>query len=584
MKNQKMLNRISKNKILNLFRKKRSSLYKEQLSPFNSFEEKEERAKYSYRNDNNGYFSERNRYFARKTKLDENLPLSYRGSRVDHNKIYGHSHPPISIKYAHQKNMLNKGKNLYSFRGDDYSNNNNDFKSIDFDDENLSKNTNNKDANFNINENNKIIYQNNNQEINEDENPTLINGKDYNINNDDNFDFDDDNTNNKNYIKLNYNYYSDFGSPITIINNHENNYNLNNLLKKEYLPSIQNQNMNKKNYNNVNESVHENSLSFNIKDNEILNSPIESISNTPISNLVNINNNRISSIESNKDNFFDNKENYNYNFNDNNLRINEYNDKSNLNKLYYDYNFLKEYDDIYKNNNNNYSYNKQKEIIFKENNENNINYNNYSNSSTNNKANDPKIINKKNYSTITPKLIVRNNTPINYKLNNFYSLKKSKTINTFHNKNSIKSNYFDEANEKNNSSNPDKYLFKSIFDYNSTKNFVKTFSPKSNKVRFTNFYYDKAYKTNLKLTRHNIFGLKKDQNLLGQLLQKIIKHKKENKHSISNHTLYKFYKDKNEKNINKIIENFLNSSKIKYNKSDNKTVLPPNQFNFKGLK
>ena len=364
-----MSNRNSKNKLLNLFRKKRSSLYKEQLSPFNSFEEKEERAKYSYKDDNNEYFSERNRYFTRKAKLDENLPLSYRGSSIVHNRIYGHSQPPISIKYAHQKNILNKGKNLFSFRADDYSYNNNNFKSIDFDDGNLVKNDNNNDINFNIDENNKTIYQNNNQEINDYENPTSINDKGYNLHNDN---FDDDKTN-QNYIRLNYNYYSDFGSPITIINNHENNF-------------------------------------------------------------------------------------------------------------------------------------------------------------------------------------------------------------------------FDETNGKDNSTIPDKYLFKSIFDYNSTKNFMKTFSPKNNKEKLSNFYFDKTYKPNLKLTRHsifglkkdqNLFGLKKDQNLLGELLQKIIKQKRENKHSISNHTLYKFYKDKNEKKINKIIDNFLNSSKIKYNKTNNIIVLPPNKFNFK---
>ena len=354
-----MSNRISKNKLLNLFRKKRSSLYKEQLSPFNSFEEKEERAKYSYKDDNNGYFSERNRYFLRQAKLEENLPLSYRVTSLAHNRIYGHSQPPISLKYAHQKNILNKGNNLYSFGVDDYSYKNNNFKSIDFDDGNFLKNDNNNDINFNIDENNKIIYQNNNQEINEDENLVSINDKGYNLYND-NF---EDEKNNRNYIRLNYNYYSDFDSPITIINNHENNY-------------------------------------------------------------------------------------------------------------------------------------------------------------------------------------------------------------------------FDEANGKDNSTIPDKYLFKSIFDYNSTKNFMKTFSPKNNNERFSNFYYDKKYKQNLKLTRHSIFGLKQDQNLLRQLLQKIIKQRKEKKHS-RNHTLNKFYKDKNEKKINKLIDNFLNSSKIKYNKSNNIIVLPPNKFNFK---
>ena len=574
-----MSNRISKNKFLNLFRNKRSSLYKEQLSPFNSFEEKEERAKYSYKDDNNEYFSERNRYFTRKTNLNENLPLSYRGSSLAHNTIYGHSQSPIPIKYAHQKNILNIRKNLYSFRGDNYAYNNNKFKSIDFDVGNLEKNDNNNDINFNMDENNKIIYQYNNQEINEDENPTSINDNGYNSHNDN---FDEDKTN-QNNIKFNYNYYSDFVSPITSINNQENNCNLKNLLKKEYLPVNPSQNKNEKNYNNVNESIHENSLSFNIKDNEILNSPFESISNTPINNLVNINNNIISTIENNKDNFFDNKENYNYNYNnnDNNLRINEYNNKSNSNKLFYDYNFLKDYDDICKNNTNNCSYNKKKEIILKENYDNNIKYINYNKSSTSNKTNAPKIKNKKSYSTNKPKLIVRNNSSFNNKLNNFYSFKKSKTINSFHNKSYLKNNYFDETNGKNNLAMPDNYLFKSIFDYNSTKNCMKTFSPKSNKERFSNFYYDKSYKPNLKLKRHSIFGLNKEENLLGQLLQKIIKHKKENKHSISNHTLYKFYKDKNEKTINKIIDNFLNSSKIEYNKSNKKTVLPPNKFNFK---
>ena len=568
--------RISKNRLLNLFRKKRNSLYEEQLSPFKSFEEKEERAKYSYKDDNNLYFSERDRYFTRKTKLDENLVLSYRDSCLAHNRINGHSQPPISIKYAHQKNILNKGKNLYSFRGDDFSYNNNNFKSIDFDDENLDKNDNYNDFNFNINENNKIIYQNNNQEINEDDNPTSINGNGCNLHNDN---FDDDKTN-QNYIKLNYDYYSDFETPININNNQKNIYNLKNLLKKEYLPSNAIKNMNKKNYNNVNETIHENSLSFNIKDNEILNSPIESISSTPISNLVNINNNIISSIENNKDSFFDNKENYNYNNNnnDNNLRIKEYNDKYNSNKLFYDYNFLKNYDDICMNN---YFYNKKNEIIFKENYDKNKKYNNYNHSSSKDKTDIPKIKNKNNYSTNIPKLIVRNNTPINNKLNNFYSLKKSKTINTFHNKNFIKNNYFDETNGKNNSAMPDKYLFKSLIDYNSTKKCMKEFSPKSNKGGFSNFNYDKTFKPNIKLTRHNIFGLKKDENLLGQLLQKIIKQKKENKCSINNHTIYNFYKDKNEKKINKIIDNFLNPSKIKYIKSNNKTVLPPNKFNFK---
>lgn len=579
-----MSNRISKNRILNLFRKKRGSFYGEQLSPFNSFEEKEERS--PYKNDNNNYFLERNRDITRKTKLYEELPLSYRGHSLARNRVYGHIKNPISLKYSYQKNLLNKGNNLYSFRGDDNSYNDNDFKSIGFDDGNLvnlvkeDKNNNNDENfnfNFNSNDNNGIIYQDNNQEIDKDENPTSINGKNYNLNNDI---FDDDKTNNNNNIKLNYNYYSDFESHITKINSHENNYNLNNLLKKEYLPVSPIQIMNKKNYNNINESMHENSLSFNIKENEILNSPIETISNIPISNSDTINNNIISSIENNKNNFFDNKENYNYNINDDKLRINEYNNKFNSNKLNYDYNFLKEYDDIYNKKINNYTYNKKNDIIFKENYDNNIKYNNYNNSSTKNKTNNPEIINKKNYSTNIPKLISNNNTPINYKLNNFYSLKKSKT----NDKGFIKSNYFGEVNGKNNSALPDKYLFKSVFDYNSTNNFTKIFSPKNNKERFTNFNYDKTYKPNLKLTRHNIFGLKKDQNLLGQLLQKIIKQKKEDKHSTSNHTINKFYKDKNEKNINKIIDNFLNSSKTKYNKSNNKTVLPPNQFNFKSLK
>ena len=560
-----MSNRIGKNKILNLFRKKRSSLYREQLSPFNSFEEKEERIKYSDKNDNNGYFSERNRYFTRKVKLDEYLPLSYRDSSLVQNKIYEHSKSPYSIKFSYPKRILNKGKNLYSFRGEDYSYNNNCLKSIDFDGDNLEKNANNNDVN--INEDNKKKYKNNNQEIDEDENPTRINDKDYNLNNDS---FDDDKIN-KNYIKINYNYYSDFGSPITIINNNENNYNLNNLLKKEYLAINPSQNMNKKNYNNVNQFIHENSLSFNIKDNEILNPPIESISNTRISNLINSKNN-------NKGNFFDNKENYNYNYNDNNLGINEYSNKYNSNKLNYDYDFLKDYDDIFNNKINNHSYNKKSQIIFEENYDNNQKNKNYNNSNINNRIDVPKIINKKNDSNNISKILVRNNTQINNKLNNFYSLKKSKTINTFHNSSFLKNNYFDETSGKNIS---DKYLFKSIFDYNSKNNLMRTFSPKSNKERFTNYYYNKTFKSNLKLTRHSNFGLKKDQNLLGQLLQKIIKQKKENKHKNSNHTLYKFYKDKNEKNINKIIDNFLNKAKIKYNKSDNRTVLPPNQFNFK---
>ena len=281
----------------------------------------------------------------------------------------------------------------------------------------------------------------------------------------------------------------------------------------------------------------------------------------------------------------DNLTNKNKNVFQNKKELNEKNDKSNLNVINLKIDKLK--NEILKDNSStNYNYqNKNKKTYY--------NYQNYTNNCNYNKDN---IRNKeesncikinentynndfKNNNYLTYEL----NNRINYTLNNDFELKEN-FISKCNNKGPLlKINDYNEKYWTNNNSQPLKDLLKSVFEKNSTNNFMKSFSPKIAVNRtFNNNYYFDYDNNNINKKKnheiHNYFGIQMNGNRLDQLLKDIPKHKKESKMQKYNcFVLSKLNKDKKFDNgcfrNNKAL--FLKKTNT-YNEEDLIQIMPAN--------
>ena len=508
----------------------------EKFIPYDSFREKpkkrnrsstKSKKKYSKKIDNYSsiYKSAKNN----KNKNDKVRPSSYRG--IDLNKVSG---------FSNSKNKLNNSSKIPQKK-------------------------------------NHIISREKKIE-NEDNRDNEIDSKENNIQNEYKNFGDSYNTNNiilKNKPNLNFNYYNEDNNPIYnkynkdyFLNNNQDyqnyqnciiqkeknkNYDLNNNINK-FLNEKFNQNKNKILLNSlINEQQYQNTLPSNIPENEIINNPGESMSFTPIENLINKNKN-----------IYQNK--------------NELNKKNNNSKF-----------DIY------YKINKLKNEILSTDINKKTNYKTYSNFKNNNKKTYPyednnNLTNKEN---IYIKINSNDNDnyfnyyPNNNKLNNDFELKENNAS-----KCSLKNNNDTFVSyRKNNETLPCKYLLKSVFELNSTNNYINSFSPKNriNNLTFTNynFNYDNTFEQKQKLNQeaHNFFGIQMNGNRLNQLLKSIPSHKKENiiHHYKTNNEFLNLYKDKkkekkNIKNNNKIL---IWNNHNNYKDEELNKVMPPNIINYK---
>jgi hypothetical protein len=545
-----MSNRINRYKYTYQLRELSSIINGEQIIPFNTYIAKSNRSENSKKMRN---LSEGNK-FSKKKKVNQKFILNNRGKGIDLNKVCGSSHPSrkslnIFINKFTKINKREETKNdfvknnlendICNFQSDDYNEIN--------EKDNYKLNTyiqrpftnNNIYTNYDINKNNDINYNSRKDEFLN----TIGNNIEY------------INSNNSNNIKRN---------KLEVYNNPQQNCDLKNILKKEYLlgneRKLNNEPICNQYYNCINEQQYQSSLPSNIPFNEIINCPGESISITAIDNLVN------------KNKINDNKE--NQNFNDIYYRINEYQNKYN-NTIRNNTNYNGKYNNI-NNASNKYLDNKNIKYYYEDKNKNkpSINNNNvliptllnkeiyYSN-----KINKSSIINNKDYLTLNKDINSRNN---DFRL-------KIKRLNSLNISSFTKSIYHNETGS--NTSRPSKYFLKPVFDFTSTKDFMRTFSPRNSKQTFTEFSFNETYRPNKKLIEHNFFGIQKDEKRIDQLLKKIPRHSKEEKNEkFSNYSMYKLFKDRSEKIKNKRINNFLILTKTKNVNVDNDTVMPPNKI------
>jgi hypothetical protein len=186
----------------------------------------------------------------------------------------------------------------------------------------------------------------------------------------------------------------------------------------------------------------------------------------------------------------------------------------------------------------------------------------------NNKINKYIASNINNYLTSNKNIISRNND---------FRLKIKKRMTSLNSNSFTKGNYNSETEI--NISRPSKYFLKSVFDYSSTKDFMRTFSPRNSKRTFTEFSFNETYRPNKRLVEHNFFGIQKDEKRIDQLLKKVPRHSKEeiNK-KFSNYSMYKLFKDRSDKMKNNRINNFLILTKTKNYNVDNDSVMPPNKI------
>jgi len=546
-----MSNRNNRNKYTYQLRGLSSIINGEEIIPFNTYRAKSNRSENSKKIRN---LSEGSKC-PRKKKVNQKFILTNRGKGIDLDKVCGSSHPSkkklnIFINKFPKKNEREEVKN--NFMKDNMEN----------DICNIQKNDNyeiSDKENYILNTYTQSPFSNN----------TIYNN--YGINN----------NNDINYISRKNEFFNTIGNNIDCINsNNRNNYrrkniedynnglkncNFKNILKKEYIlgngGKFNNEPICNSNYNCINEQQYQSSLPSNIPLNEIINTPGESISITAIDNLVN------------KNKINENKE--NYNFNDIYYRINEYKNKYNNNARNNNINCNDKYNNNINNafnkclNNNNVRY------YYEDKNKPNINNNdnfiptllnkeNY----YNNKTNKSSVNINNNYLSLNKNIISRNND-FRSKINKRIIPLKS---NSFSN-----SNYYSETGI--NTSRPSKYFLKSVFDYSSTKDFMRTFSPKNSKQTFTEFSFNETYRPNKRLEEHNFFGIKKGEKRLDQLLKKIPRHSKEDiNKKFSSYSMYKLFKDRSEKMKNKRVNNFLILTKTKNYNVDNDTVMPPNKI------
>ena len=548
-----MSNRMNRNKHTYQLRGLSSIINGEQIIPFITYRANSNRSENSKKIRN---LSEGSKY-SKKKKVNQKFILINRGKGIDLDKVCGSSHPSrknlnIFINKFPKKNKREEAKN--DFVNDNMENDicniqkNDNYEISDRD--NYMLNTysqkpfskNNIYSNYDINNNNDIDYISRKDEILN----TIGNNIDY----------------------INSNHRNNNGrNNIETYNNEPENCNLKNILKKEYILGNGRKLNNEPiyNYNCINEQQYQSSLPSNIPLNEIINTPGESISLTAIDNLVNKN-----KINENK---------VNYNFNDIYYRINEYknkynnNDRNNSNKANRTYNY---------NNNINKSANKcqnnkNARYYYEENNKNKSSINN-------NNVLIPTLINKKNYyynkinkyiaSNINNYLTSNKNI---ISRNNDFRLKIKKRMTSLNSNSFTKGNYNSETEI--NISRPSKYFLKSVFDYSSTKDFMRTFSPRNSKRTFTEFSFNETYRPNKRLVEHNFFGIQKDEKRIDQLLKKVPRHSKEeiNK-KFSNYSMYKLFKDRSDKMKNNRINNFLILTKTKNYNVDNDSVMPPNKI------
>ena len=305
----------------------------------------------------------------------------------------------------------------------------------------------------------------------------------------------------------------------------------------------------------VNEIQYQNSIPSNIPENEIIKNPRESMSIMNM-DLINKNNSIILNKNSRNESKIFSKINKLKNeiispdINNNNIYNKSFNCQNNNKTMTYSYNEKNFH------NNNNLT---------------NINKENYPNNIYNKQEND---IN--NYNC---------NYQINNKVNNDLELNKS--IATLNNNFSLlKNNQFNATLTKNKDNLSTKILLNALSDFNSTNNFMRTFSPK-NKLFFgdfnnNTFNYENSFNPKKNLEAHNFFGIQVTGNRLEQLLKSIPRHKKDNQiqNYNNNYALHKLYKDKKiEKKSNKYKSNIyiLNEKTINEELTN---VMPPNKINY----
>ena len=456
-------------------------------------------------------------------------PSSYRG--IDLNKVSGYSHSPnklnISTKNFQQKrNILNEDKNIEKYNDKEIDVKQNDL----YDEYNYNKkpysDRANSQNNYNINNNKNInIYNNMDNNIYNNNQLYSKHKNDYYLNNND--------------LEINNSKYSR-----TYCLNNDNN------LKTTYFDSYK---MRNKSY--VNELQYQNSIPSNIPENEIIKNPRESMSIMNM-DLINKNNSIILNKNSRNESKIFSKINKLKNeiispdINNNNIYNKSFNCQNNNKTMTYSYNEKNFH------NNNNLT---------------NINKENYPNNIYNKQEND---IN--NYNC---------NYQINNKVNNDLELNKS--IATLNNNFSLlKNNQFNATLTKNKDNLSTKILLNALSDFNSTNNFMRTFSPK-NKLFFgdfnnNTFNYENSFNPKKNLEAHNFFGIQVTGNRLEQLLKSIPRHKKDNQiqNYNNNYALHKLYKDKKiEKKSNKYKSNIyiLNEKTINEELTN---VMPPNKINY----
>ena len=570
----------------------------EKLNPPNTFSNRFNEKNYkSLKNKKYGSLSTGNKTTKLKRQLNSKSSQNYRG--IDLKKVFRTSISPRYLNISNENNHIqNEEKNCYSFKEKKYENNKN------YSNENIIDNF---EKNDNINENkyiedNYMKEKNNylkNFEMNEKENINLneynyinkpyINNLNFKYNSKLNYNDIDNNKNNEYFNK-----YNNFKNNFIFNNKKDNNNNnkdkkkteLKNLLKKEYLYGTDKNAKIELKDNNNNETQFQNSIPSKILENEILNCPGESMSFTTTDNLINKNN-----FESEpKNKLFEIKE--NIGFDDIFYKINEYKSKfnNNINKNKIDYNyFLGNNTDIFNINSNKYQINK-KINYYNERKNNNYKKNIFH---RNKKEFLPYKINKENY-TINHFYKTNNNYnkninkesfylyTLNNKINNNFELRTNKTINSLSNASFKKNIYLSENADRKNYNVPSKFLLKSIFDYNSTKNFLTTFSSKQNNLNYTNFGYKKNNNSKQNLEIQNYFGINKDGNRLDQLLKSIPRHNKENKFQNYKRksSLLKVYIDKiiQKTDINKKCNNKFALCKSKSYNGIIESVMPANNL------
>ena len=544
-----MSNRINRYKYTYQLRELSSIINGEQIIPFNTYIAKSNRSENSKKMRN---LSEGNK-FSKKKKVNQKFILTNRGKGIDLNKVCGSSHPSrkklnIFINKFPKKNEREEAKN--DFIKDNMEN---DICNI----QNNDNNEINEKENYILNTYTQRPFPNNTIYTKYD----IKNNNDIN-NNSRKHEFLNTIENNIDYINSN-NRINFRRKNIEVYNNAQQYCNLKNILKKEYLLGNERKLKNEPiyNYNCINEQQYQSSLPSNIPLNEIINTPGESITLTAIDNLVN------------KNKINENKE--NQNINDIYFRINEYQNK---------YNNTVRNNTIcngkYNNNINNASKkcqdNKNVRYYYEDKNKNKSSLNN-------NKALIPTLINKEiYYNNKTNKNNFTNNNDklalnkfINSRNNDFRL--KIKRMNSLNSNSFTKSIYHSETGA--NTSRPSKYFLKSVFDDTSTKDFMRTFSPRNSKQTFTEFSFNEKYRPNKRLVEYNYLGIRKDEKRIDQLLKKIPRHSKEDMNKkFSNYSMYKLFKDRNEKMMNKRTNNFIILTKTENYNVDNDTVMPPNKI------